>query len=89
MKTWLRAKPRGMLAWVLITALVAGGLGWVFSMTMAGYWLGQIPIVARNFELAVLSVVVIRTTRPRRCGAGGTGTPSVRGPSRSRGPGSS
>jgi membrane-associated protein len=38
---------------------IAGGLGWVFSMTLAGYWLGQIPIVARNFELAVLSVIVI------------------------------
>ena len=36
-----------------------GGIGWVFSMTMAGYWLGQIPLVARNFEMAVLSVVVI------------------------------
>jgi membrane-associated protein len=38
---------------------LAGGVGWVLSMTLAGYWLGQIPIVARNFEIAVLSVVVI------------------------------
>jgi membrane-associated protein len=38
---------------------IIGGAGWVLSMTLAGYWLGQIPIVARNFELAVLSVVFI------------------------------
>jgi membrane-associated protein len=38
---------------------IAGGVGWVLSMTLAGYWLGQIPLVARNFEIAVLSVVAV------------------------------
>lgn len=38
---------------------VFGGLGWVLSMTAAGYWLGQIPIVKNNFEFAVIGVVVI------------------------------
>lgn len=38
---------------------IAGGVGWVVSMTTAGYWLGQIPVVARNFELAVLGVIVV------------------------------
>ncbi|MHB1034433.1 MAG: VTT domain-containing protein [Pirellulales bacterium] len=37
----------------------AGGAGWVFLMTMAGYWLGQIPIIADHFELAVLVIVLV------------------------------
>ncbi|HEX3654432.1 MAG TPA: VTT domain-containing protein [Pirellulales bacterium] len=36
-----------------------GGVGWVASMSVAGYWLGQIPIIAKNFELAVLAVVIV------------------------------
>lgn len=38
---------------------IAGGVGWVLSMTTAGYWLGQLPIVAKNFELVVLAIVFI------------------------------
>lgn len=36
---------------------IVGGIGWVISMSLAGYWLGQIPIIARNFEKAVLVIV--------------------------------
>jgi membrane-associated protein len=38
---------------------IAGGVGWVLSMSLAGYWLGQIDIVRRNFETAVLLVVAV------------------------------
>lgn len=38
---------------------IAGGAGWVLSMTLAGYWLGRIPLIAEHFEVAVLTVVVI------------------------------
>jgi len=38
---------------------IAGGVGWVLSMSLAGYWLGQIGIVRRNFETAVLVVVAV------------------------------
>lgn len=38
---------------------VVGGLGWVASMTAAGYWLGQIEVIKKNFEIAVIGVVVI------------------------------
>ena len=38
---------------------VVGGVGWVVSMTAAGYWLGQIEIVKKNFEIAIIGVVVI------------------------------
>jgi membrane-associated protein len=38
---------------------VFGGLAWVVLMIQAGYWLGQIDLVAKNFELAVLGVIFI------------------------------
>lgn len=38
---------------------VAGGIGWVMSMLLAGYWLGQIDWVARNFEFVVIAIIVI------------------------------
>jgi membrane-associated protein len=38
---------------------IIGGLGWVLSMTTAGYWLGQIPWVERNFERVVVTIVFL------------------------------
>lgn len=38
---------------------IFGGLGWVVSMTLAGYFLGGIPIVRRNFEKVVILIVVV------------------------------
>jgi membrane-associated protein len=38
---------------------VVGGIGWVLSMTLAGYTLGGIPLVRRNFEKVVIGIVVI------------------------------
>jgi len=38
---------------------VWGGLGWVTSMTLAGFYLGGIPIVRRNFEKVVIAIVVL------------------------------
>jgi membrane-associated protein len=38
---------------------VGGALLWVFSMTLAGYFLGQIPIVKNNFEIVVLGIIFI------------------------------
>ncbi len=38
---------------------VIGGIGWVMSMTTAGYWLGRIPWVEENFEKVVLSIVFL------------------------------
>jgi membrane-associated protein len=38
---------------------VIGGLGWVLSMTLAGYYLGGIPVIRRNFEKVVLLIVFI------------------------------
>jgi membrane-associated protein len=36
-----------------------GGLGWVLSMTIAGYFLGGVPFIRRNFEKVVIGIVVV------------------------------
>lgn len=38
---------------------VFGGIGWVFSMTIAGYLLGGVPFIRRHFEKVVLLIVLI------------------------------
>ena len=38
---------------------VIGGLGWVLSMTLAGYFLGGVPLVRRNFEKVVIGIVLL------------------------------
>jgi membrane-associated protein len=38
---------------------VFGGLGWVLSMTLAGYFLGGVPIVRQHFEKVVVLIVVV------------------------------
>src|SRR5271169_6739725 len=38
---------------------VVGGIGWVLSMTLAGYMLGGVPAVRRHFEKVVIGIVVV------------------------------
>ncbi len=38
---------------------VVGGIGWVFSMTIAGYLLGNIPFVKTHFEKIVLGIIFV------------------------------
>ena len=38
---------------------IFGGVGWVLSMTMAGYFLGGVPLIRRNFEKVVIGIVVV------------------------------
>ena len=39
---------------------VAGGIGWVASMTLAGYWLGRaIPDIARHLHWVIAVVIVV------------------------------
>jgi len=38
---------------------VIGAIGWVTSMTMAGYLLGNVEIVRKNFEKVVILIVLI------------------------------
>lgn len=38
---------------------VAGGILWVSALTLAGYYLGQIPFVKNNFELVIFGIIGI------------------------------
>ncbi len=38
---------------------VSGGLLWIFSLTLAGYFFGNIPIVRKNFSLVIIAIIVI------------------------------
>ena len=38
---------------------VLGGIGWIVSMTMAGFFLGAVPIIKNNFEKTVIGIVLI------------------------------
>ena len=38
---------------------VVGGIGWVVSMTLAGYFLGGIPFIRKHFEMVVIGIVVV------------------------------
>jgi len=38
---------------------VIGGLLWVFSMTLAGYFFGKIPIVEKNLEKVIFLIIVL------------------------------
>jgi len=38
---------------------VAGGLLWVFSVTLAGYFFGNIPVVKNNFTAVIMGIIVV------------------------------
>lgn len=38
---------------------VVGGIGWVWSMTVAGYFLGRIPWVQQNFEKVTILIIFV------------------------------
>jgi membrane-associated protein len=39
-----------------------GGIAWVTSFLLAGYWFGQIPTVKRNFHIVILAIIAISVT---------------------------
>ena len=38
---------------------VTGGIAWVWSFLLIGYWFGNQPIVKKNFTLVILAIIVI------------------------------
>jgi membrane-associated protein len=40
---------------------VVGGVGWVLLLVGAGYFFGNIPVVRKNFSLAILAIIAIST----------------------------
>jgi membrane-associated protein len=41
---------------------VFGGIGWVFTLTMLGYLLGNQPLVRRYFDKVILAIIVLSVT---------------------------
>jgi membrane-associated protein len=42
-----------------LTFNVCGAIGWVTAMILAGYFLGNIPVIRQNFEKVVLAIILI------------------------------
>ncbi|HEX3997662.1 MAG TPA: VTT domain-containing protein [Pirellulales bacterium] len=38
---------------------IAGGIGWVATMSLAGYWLGRIKFVSEHFEHVIILIVFV------------------------------
>ena len=42
-----------------LTYNIVGGIGWITSMSLLGYFLGNIPIIEKNLSKAVLGIVLL------------------------------
>ena len=38
---------------------VIGGVAWIASLLLAGYLLGQIPVVKKNFDIVIVVIAVV------------------------------
>lgn len=38
---------------------LAGGILWIFSLTLAGYWFGNIPFIKNNLTLMILVIIAL------------------------------
>jgi membrane-associated protein len=43
---------------------VAGGIVWVASFTLAGYFFGNVPVVKRNFHFVIVAIIIISVMPP-------------------------
>lgn len=53
------AGAAGMEYKQFLTYNIAGGVFWIVSMTLLGYFLGNIPVVKENLDKAVIGIVVL------------------------------
>jgi membrane-associated protein len=65
---------------------VTGAIVWVVSLTLAGYFFGEIPVVKENFETVILAIVALSVLpiaaewlRARRKNGDVPGDPAIRG----------
>ena len=50
----------GAMPWWRFTMFnLAGGVGWASSLTLVGYWFGNVPWVKSNLTLVIVAIVVI------------------------------
>jgi membrane-associated protein len=45
-----------------VTFNIVGGVGWVFSMSLLGYFFGQIPFVKQHIEKAIILIILLSVT---------------------------
>jgi membrane-associated protein len=38
---------------------IFGGIGWVLSLTMLGYWLGNVAVVREHFEKVIVGIILV------------------------------
>jgi len=38
---------------------LVGGLGWVGSLTLAGYWFGNLPWIQKNLSLVIVAIIAV------------------------------
>ncbi len=38
---------------------IAGGIGWITSMSLLGYFLGNVPVIEKNLDKAVVGIVLL------------------------------
>lgn len=48
------------MTWIrFLVVSIVGGAIWVVSLTQAGYWLGNIPVVKSNIEFVIIGIIVV------------------------------
>jgi membrane-associated protein len=44
---------------IFLAYSITGSIVWVTSLTLAGYYFGNIPIIKDNFEIAIISIILV------------------------------
>lgn len=43
---------------------IVGGMAWVASFTLAGYFFGNVPVVKRNFHFVIVAIIILSILPP-------------------------
>ena len=55
----------GAMSWVRFSLFnLAGALAWVFSLTLAGYFFGNLPWVRQNLSAVILGIIALSILPP-------------------------
>ncbi len=50
----------GAMSWIRFTVFnIVGGAGWVISLTLAGYWFGNVPVIKNNLTVVIVGVIIV------------------------------